>query len=87
MKCKLTKISRPDGAPGGPRTDTIEGKAVGPPVLGAYFEMTGKPLTEGAVVRYVSTSRVMAMEPVEGGSILTTESGSRYRLEFEPVGA
>ena len=89
MICTLTKISRPD-IPGGMRTDSVRGSTKELPTLGKRFVMLAEALETGSF-RYVDTSEVESVEPMEGFDItnayrFTTWSGSVYELEVEVGG-
>lgn len=82
MKIKLTKISRPEGLPGGLRTDVIVGESQGMPKRGKSFTMEAEPLNSNASFRYVNTSIVMQVVDLsENVKRFTTKSGSVYELE------
>jgi hypothetical protein len=73
MKVRLTRII------GGSklRTDSVDGEATYPPMVGRCFEMSGQGLDFGT--RLVSTSPVVE---VSGDGKFTTESGSVYHIEL-----
>lgn len=81
IKCKLTKVSRPD-VEGGLRTDEVEGSTDFMPTIGEPFQMLAAPL-EGGSFRYVATSLVKAIvEESEQEVKFMTESGSIYTVEY-----
>ena len=90
MICTLTKISRPD-IPGGLRTDSVQGSTKELPTIGKRFVMMAESLSDESDFRYVGTSEVERVEPIEGFDItntyrFTTWSGSVYELVIDVGG-
>jgi len=73
MKIKMTKISGGNAL----RTESVIGSTDDEPVIGVPFVMFAKPIDEKFDVRAISTSPVVAID----GNIITTESGSKYKIE------
>lgn len=63
------------------RTREVFGEYKNPPTIGKPFAMFCKPLTPGASLRFVETSRVVKIEQTDGGVIFETETGSVYQLD------
>ncbi len=65
------------------RDDVIEGTYSRKPVIGECFEMYGKPRDIDIGFRAVNTSPIKKIQKFKTDvMIVTTESGSKYRLEF-----
>lgn len=83
MKCKLTKVSRPDGVDGGLRTTTVEGWCEeGAIAIGKTFRMTAPPLECGDI-RFIETSPVRAFELMDSVFTILTHTGSVYKVEIQ----
>lgn len=63
------------------RTNEIEGEWMDKPEVGKQFVLTAKSLS-GVGCRVVNTSSIKTIEEVEKGFVITTESGSKYSIEF-----
>lgn len=82
-RCRLIKLASATGAL--LRTDTVDGRCVGPPALGRLFMLLGAPLTPGTDWRFVNTTPVRRIEPQQAGVLrFWTESGSVYLWEPLP---
>jgi hypothetical protein len=84
MICKLTKISRPD-TEGGLRTNEVNGMCMEQPKTGQPFRMTSEPLTEGADIRFIETTRVTDCKVDANNPNIhsfRTQTGSVYQFEL-----
>ena len=80
MKCKLTKLKRPD-IPGGLRTDDVVGIADYEPEVGKRFCIFADPL-EGGFARFIETNVLSVIEKKDESTWqFSTASGSLYKLE------
>lgn len=75
----LTKLSTNRG---GLRTTTVQGTFNKLPKKGERFNITGEGLTEGSIMRLVTTSLVTEIVHQIGGTITFKTENSEYRLDY-----
>lgn len=64
------------------RTNSAEGYWLRPPEVGKSFVITAESLTPGATMRVIQTSEIVEIEePEENQYLLTTKTGSKYKIE------
>lgn len=78
---RLQRLQKGENSEGVIRTSEVFGDLDYPIEVGKSLVMWAQPLTPGMNVRMVTTSPIAKIEPIQGGVIFTTQSGSVYQLD------
>lgn len=78
---RLVRLQKGERSDGVFRTQEIFGELQSEPKVGASLIMLGKPLNPAAFARLVTTSPIAKIEPIQGGILFETVTGSLYQLD------
>ena len=84
VRARLTQIKRDADLEGGLRTKAVEGNLMYTPELDVSVVLITEslePVNGEEGFRYVKTSRIVKIEEKEDHELITTKSGSTYKLE------